>query len=217
MFGPISCSTTFNRRSFVQMSFIALLKKHLFVRRKLRKCTKKNQKIPFIVICKYPKRFNRFRTTFELRSMIFFFIFLPTVFCHSFTLSFYSFKYESASTFSFFRQKLWKLPIILPSMKYDRNDYGYNGCTKFGKLVYQVVLVSAKNQLVAVWKKMNLELHYSQRSCRKNYKSISLVRTCTFCQRWFIKQFQTLNKRHESISNTGVIKEWDNVFWKYHK
>lgn len=38
-------------------------------------------------------------------------------------------------------------------MKYDRNDYGYNGCTKFGKLVYQVVLVSAKNQLVAVWKK----------------------------------------------------------------
>lgn len=106
MFGPISCSTTFNRRSFVQMSFIALLKKHLFVRRKLRKCTKKTPKIPFIVICKFPKRFNRFRTTFELRSMIFFFIFLPTVFCHSFTLSFYSFKYESASTFSFFRQKL---------------------------------------------------------------------------------------------------------------
>lgn len=153
MFGPISCSTMFNRRSFVQMSFIALLKKHLFVRRKLRKCTKKTHKIPFIVICKFPKRFNRFHTTFELRSMIFFPIFSANCFCHSFIVSFYSFKYESASTFSFFRQKLWKLPIILPSMKYDRNDYGYNGCTKFGKLVYQVVLVSAKNQLVAVWKK----------------------------------------------------------------
>lgn len=153
MFGPISCSTTFNRRSFVQMSFIALLKKHLFVRRKLRKCTKKTHRIPFIVICKFPKRFNRFHTTFELRSMIFFPIFSANCFCHSFIVSFYSFKYESASTISFFRQKLWKLPIILPSMKYDRNDYGYNGCTKFGKLVYQVVLVSAKNQLVAVWKK----------------------------------------------------------------
>lgn len=98
----------------------------------------------------------------------FFPFFLPTVFCHSFIVSFYSFKYESASTISFFRQKLWKLPIILPSTKYNRNDYGYNGCTKFGKLVYQVVLVSAKNQLVEVWKKMNLELHFSQRSCRKN-------------------------------------------------
>lgn len=46
MFGPISCSTTFNRRSFVQMSFIALLKKILFVRRKLRKCKKNSEKNP---------------------------------------------------------------------------------------------------------------------------------------------------------------------------
>lgn len=80
MFGPISCSTTFNRRSFVQMSFIALLKKHLFVRRKLRKCTKKTQKIPFIVICKFPKRFHRFRTTFVLRSMVFFSFFCQLFF-----------------------------------------------------------------------------------------------------------------------------------------
>lgn len=99
--------------NYVQQALIrpnvlhCLIKKnHLFVRRKLRKCTKKTHKIPFIVICKFPKRFNRFHTTFELRSMIFFPFFLPTVFCHSFTLSFYSFKYESASTFSFFRQKL---------------------------------------------------------------------------------------------------------------
>lgn len=168
MFGPISCSTTFNRRSFVQMSFIALLKKTIILSEEnwgsVPKKTKKLHSLLFANILNDSIAF----ALLLYYDLWFFFIFLPTVFCHSFTLSFYSFKYEWASTFSFFRQKLWKLPIILPSMKYDRNDYGYNGCTKFGKLVYQVVLVSAKNQLVEVWKKMNLELHFSQRSCRKN-------------------------------------------------
>lgn len=80
MFGPISCSTTFNRRSFVQMSFIALLKKTSFCQKKIEEVYQKNPKIPFIVICKYPKRFNRFRTTFVLRSMIFFSFFCQLFF-----------------------------------------------------------------------------------------------------------------------------------------
>lgn len=69
--------------NYVQQAFIRpnvlhclIKKKHLFVRRKLRKCTKKPPKIPFIVICKYPKRFNRFRT----RSMIFFSFFCQLFF-----------------------------------------------------------------------------------------------------------------------------------------
>lgn len=41
MFGPISCSTTFNRRSFVQMSFIALLKKTSFCQKKIEEVYKK--------------------------------------------------------------------------------------------------------------------------------------------------------------------------------
>lgn len=124
MFGPINCSTTFNRRSFVQMSFIALLKKTSFCQKKIeevyQKKTKKFHSLLFANILNDS-------IAFALDLWFFFPFFLPTVFCHSFIVSFYSFKYESASTFSFFRQKLWKLPIILPSMKYDRNDYGYNG------------------------------------------------------------------------------------------
>lgn len=44
MFGPISCSTTFNRRSFVQMSFIALLKKTSFCQKKIEEVYQKNPK-----------------------------------------------------------------------------------------------------------------------------------------------------------------------------